>query len=461
MSRSAALFWVLIALTLGIIVWFTQPRTVLQSAAVPFLPDFSPAAVARIEIEWPSGERARLDRAPFDPYWLLVSSPKADTPSNPWPAETGRVQGLLRLLAESREGADARAMPTALFLTLHRESGSPIRLAVDPDPLGGKGRIARLGQDGRVAAVAEIDEQFVRALAWNAIDSWRSKDMLFWPTAATTEFRSIVGTSDIDVVKSNSAWVMRSPIAIKADAGAVEGSLLLLSKSGVDRFLTTGKTPDTDWSTASRVLELAARAPGGRDRPEIKQSFEIGPQLDVNSRIVRITARETGKPDALWGPAIAIVTDSTLRAIPTEPGTFVSRLALDLPPADIASVKVTFSGHEALVKRDTSGKFGESDATISELLRLICETPAAATRILDTPTAPSEDFVQVQILGPKSEALASLQLRAGSMPSRISGAPSVPVIEIVDRSVARSIPWQRPGDLLAALRALASSANQR
>lgn len=461
MSRSAALFWVLTALVLGIIVWLTQPRTVLQSASVPFLPDFSPSQVAEIEVEWPGGERARLDRAPFESCWILLSQPRAGAPLAPWPAETGRVQGLLRLLAEAREGGDARAMPTALFLTLHRESGDPIRLAVDPSPLGGTGRIARLGPDGRAATVAEIDEQFVRALAWSAIDSWRSKDLLFWPTAATTAFQSSVGTSAVDVVKSNGTWIMRSPIARRADAGAVEGALLLLSKSAVERFLPPSESVDSIWTTPSRVINVTARSPGGRDRPEIEQSFEIGPQIDANSRMIRITAREAGKPGALWGPEVAILNDATLRALPSEAGAFVSRLCLDLPPADVASAKVSFSGREVLVKRDTSGKFGAADSTIGELLRLLCETPAAETRILEAPAAPSDDFVEVQPLGPKSESLGTFQLRVGSMPSRVSGAPSVPVIEILDRSVSRSIPWQRPGDLLAALRALTSSAQAR
>ncbi|MBX3389327.1 MAG: hypothetical protein KF691_07710 [Phycisphaeraceae bacterium] len=461
MSRSAALFWVLTALVLGIIVWLTQPRPVLQSASVQLLPDFSPSQVSQIEIEWPDGERARLDRAPFDPYWILLSQPKDNARTPPWPAETGRVQGLLRLLAEAREGGDARAMPTALFLTLSRGSGSPIRLAVDPNPLGGTGSIARLGADGRVAAVAEVDEQFVRALAWSAIDSWRSKDLLFWPTAATTELRSRSGSATFDVVKAGGAWIMRDPIAIKADAAGVEGALLLLSKSAVDRFLPPNATPEDAWASPARVIHFAAKVPGTRDHLEIEQAMELGTLIDSNSRMVRITARQSGESAALWGPEIAIVNEATLRAIPTDAGMFVSRISLDLPPADIASVEIRFSGRRAVVERDSSGKFGEADPPVRELLRLLCETPSSGTRILDAPPPPSDEFVEVRVFGPKSDPLASFLLRVGSIPSRVSGAPSVPAIEIVYRAISRTVPWQRPGDFLATLRGLTSNTQQR
>ncbi|MGH7242125.1 MAG: hypothetical protein ACREJD_01755 [Phycisphaerales bacterium] len=462
MSRSAALIWVLIALILGVVVWFTQPRTVLPSAAAQFLPDFSPAQVNQIEIAWPAGEKARLTKAPLDARWILQSQPKdaptssmtSSTPgSAPWPAETGRVQGLLRLLSEAHDGGESRAMPTAIFLTLTRESGDPIRLAIDPNTLGGSGRIARLGADGRVQSVAMVNEQFVRALESTAIESWKSKDVLFWPPEATSAFDSRSSTATIELAKSGGAWIMHAPIAIKADAGTVEGSLLLLSKSSLDRFLPASTPHEDSWKEPSRVILIASRS--AANHRDIEQIIEVGPAIDAGSRMVRLSARDAAANAILWGPELAIMNNATLEAIPAAPGAFISRISLDLPAADIASLEIESGDHRALVKRTAAGNFGAGDSTIRELLRLLGEAPASQIKILESPGSATPDSVRVRAFGPKSEPLGDFVLKVGSAPSKVSGAPAVPAIEIIDRSVSRLTPWQRPADFLAAVRAIA------
>lgn len=463
MSRAAALIWVLIALILGVVVWYTTPRTVLQSTSAQFLPDFSPAQVSQIEIAWPGGESARLTKS--DSRWILRSqNTKGPAPAEPgwgtppWPAESNRVQGLLRLIAEAHEGADARAMPTAIFLTLMREGGESIRLAIDPNTLGGSGRVARLTSDGRVQSVASVDEQFVRALESSAIESWRSKDLLFWPPEATTAFDLRSGNSAIELAKSGGTWIMHAPIAIKADSATIEGSLLLLSKSGVDRFLPPSSSQEDAWKEPSRIIRLASRSNAATSRRDIEQTIEVGPAIDTTSRMVRVTARDLAANTVLIGPEVAIMNSATLESIPSTASAFISRRTLELPPADIGAVEIEASGQRTLVKRNAAGTFGAADATIRELLRLLAETPATQIRILEPATASTTDAgadpIRIRALGPKSEPLGDFTLKPASVASKVSGAPSVPAIEIVDRTVARSVPWQRPADFVATLRAL-------
>lgn len=463
MSRGAALIWILIALILGVVVWFTTPRAVLPSTSSQFLPDFSPAQVTQIDIAWPAGESARLSKS--DSRWILQAKPantsgtSTDVPASPpWPAETSRVQALLRLISEARDGADAQAMPTAIFLTLLRESGDPVRLAIDPNTLGGAGRVARLTTDGRVQSVASIDEQFVRALESNAIESWRSKDLLYWPPEATTGFDTRTGSDSIELTKAGGAWVMQAPIAIKADPATVEGSLLLLSKSGVDRFLPAQSPRDEAWKDPARTIRLASRSNANATRRDIEQTIQVGPAIDSTSRMVRITATDLAANSILWGPETAIVNSSTLEAIPSTPNAFVARRSLDLPAADIGAIEIESSGHRTIVKRTAAGTFGDTDATIRDLLRLLTETPASQIKILESasPSTPdaSADSIRIRALGPKSEPLGEFTLKAASVASKTSGAPPVPAIEITDRLVARSIPWQRPADFLASLRAI-------
>jgi hypothetical protein len=463
MSRAAALIWVLIALVLGLVVWFTTPRTVLPSASAQFLPDFSPGEVSRIEIAWPAGETARLSKS--DSRWILESrvpneatSFASASASPPWPAESSRVQALLRLVAEAQDGGDTRAMPSAIFMTFTRNSAEPIRLAIDPTTLGGRGRIARLTSDGRVQSVASVDEQFVRALDSAAIETWRSKDLLFWPAEATTALDSRISSNVIELTKSGGAWVMHAPIAIKADAGIVEGSLLLLSRSGFDRFLPANSPTEGTWKDPARVIRLASRSNAAANRRDIEQTIEVGPAIDAASRMIRITARDLAANTIIWGPEVAIMNSATLEAIPSSPSAFVSRIALDLPAADIGSIAIESAGQTATIKRTAAGTFGDADPSIRELLRLLGESPASQITILESPalqpSAPAADSVRIRALGPKSESLGEFTLKSTSVASKVSGAPSVPAIEVTDRSVARSIPWQRPADLLAALRAI-------
>ncbi|MBX3380769.1 MAG: hypothetical protein KF805_11815 [Phycisphaeraceae bacterium] len=454
MSRAAALFWVFIALILGVVVWSTQPRAVVQSAAAEFLPDFSPARTTRIEIEWPGGERARLRKSTIDSRWILELQTATDSPPA-WPAETSRVQGMLRLLAEAHEGGEARAMPEAIFLTLVPESGEPIRLAIDPSALGGTGRIARVGADGRAQAIAAIDEQFVRALQPGSLESWRSKDLLFWPPQATTALDTRQDSLSIELTKSGGAWIMRSPLQIKADNGTVEGTLLLLSKTGVDRFLPASAPHEETWKSPARVIRIAARSGGATNRSEFEQTIEVGGALDAGSRMVRISARDITTNAMLWGPQTAIMNNATIEAIPASPAAFISRLSLDLPAADIAGIEIEYAGQTSTLKRNASGTFGNNDPAVRELLRLLCEMPASQIAIQDaTESAAPSDLIRVQALGPANARIASFTLKATLMHSKISGAPPVSAIEIRDRTVARMVAWQRPSDFLATLRAM-------
>lgn len=173
--------------------------------------------------------------------------------------------------------------------------------------------------------------------------------------------------------------------------------------------------------------------------------------------MVRISARDLGSSTLLWGPQTAIMSSATLEAIPASPASFISRLSLDLPAADVAGLEIEFSGRTAQLKRNGSGTFGEFDSTVRDLLRLLCELPASQIALEEAaePARPN-DSILVRAIGPKEAPLASFSLRAVSMPSKVSGAPPVPGIEIRDRTVVRSVAWQRPSDFLATLRAIAS-----
>ncbi|MBN8597967.1 MAG: hypothetical protein J0L78_09865 [Planctomycetes bacterium] len=448
MSRAAALVWTLIALILGLVVWFTQPRTQVQSTAPEFLPDFSPAQITQLELTWPGGQSVRLSRV--DARWIFQAG--SSQGSTAWPAEPSRIQGLLRLLQEARAADGAGAMPTAIFLTLARETGAPLRLAVDPLSLGGRTSIARLGPDGRVEAVASMDEQFGRALDPLAIESWRSKDLLFWPPEATSAFASNTASATVELAKLSGAWMMNEPLRTKADAAAVEGALLLLSKSSVERFLPA--SDDQNWNEPVRILRFASRSNAPGARRDIEQTIEVGSALDAGTRLVRISARDAEAQATLFGPEVAIVSNSLLEAIPAVPDLFISKFCLDLPSADVSSIEFGSSDQNAAFRRSATGTFGPADAAIRDLLKLLAETPASQVKLIEKPADPAPGMLRVRVVGPNAAPLGEFHLKPSSVASKVSGAPAVPAIEVTSRNIVRSIPWQRPTDFLASLRSL-------
>lgn len=448
MSRAAALVWTLIALILGLVVWFTQPRTHVPSAAPEFLPDFSPAQITQLDLTWPSGQSIRIAKA--DGRWTFHAGSTRDATA--WPAEPARVQGLLRLLHEAHTAETAAAMPSATFLTLTRESGAPLRLAIHPLSLGGKVAIARLGPDGRVEAVASIDEQVGRTIDPLAIEAWRSKDLLFWTPESTSTFESHSAAAKVELAKLGGAWIMTSPLRTKADAASVEGALLLLSKSSVERFLPA--SDDQHWNEPVRILRFASRSNAPGARRDFEQTIEIGAALDAGTRLVRISAREGESRTTLFGPEVAIVSNSLLEAIPAQPDSFISRICLDLPSADVSSIEISASDQPAAFQRSATGTFGPADATIRELVRLLAESPASRVKLIEKPAEPAPGAIRVRVLGPKAEPLGEFFLMPSSVASKVAGAPAVPAIEVASRTIVRSIPWQRPTDFLAALRSL-------
>lgn len=455
MSRFAAFLWILIACLLGTVVWFTTPRERAVTAESPLLPDFSIASCERLNIAWPDGQTATIERGPWDGTWLLTTA-IGDQPAVAWPAETGRMQGLLRLISELRTAPPALStqaalpMPKAVVVTIDRQKQQPIRLAIDPNTLGGAGRVALIDESSRVRAMASASEGFVRSLDKSAVESWRQADLLPWPPESGVSLRSTSTTGETDLTRSGSSWIMQAPIATKADAGAAQGVLLLLSKTALERFLPASAGMESGFSPPARKIVIGARPSGADRNARIEQRIEVGPALDSQSRIVRVSGANEGNAQPLWGPLYGVVDSSSLAAISEDPASFVSRLSVDLTPADIS--KLEFGPDRIAIARDRNGNFGAADSTVREFLRLLCETPAAS--ILITPTADTPDNADrtaVRLFGTNDTVLKELQVKATTTASKVAGSPATPALEVTEGRIVRLIPAQRPRDILAAL----------
>ncbi|MFO0862001.1 MAG: hypothetical protein U0570_15770 [Phycisphaerales bacterium] len=452
MSRAAALIWLLIALLLAGIVWWTSPRASFESAATPLLTDFSPGNVTSVGLEWPDGQRATIERSVVQGRWILRPSPTLA-----WPIDSERMQGLLRILAEARRqtAAEARPMPSAIFLTLQAGSKAPLRVAVDPQALGGAGRVAVVGADGTASAVGSVDESFVRALDRSAIETWRSRDALFWPAEATAAVSSRSKDAYLQLAKAGGGWTIQAPLLARADTGVVQGALLYLSKASVERFLPADAVPSADWANPERRVTLAAAFRARPDAPstEVESIWEVGPAVSGQAHAVRMMARETQSGEVLWGPLVGVVDNAVLRAIPQVPESVLSRLVAEFPGADVSAVELTCPTGNFRAAREGDGGFGASDGTIRELLKVLTESPAAQTRIVPE-EEPPDDAIQCRLMGPRDQALASVRLRASVTPSKVTGAPATSAIEVRDGAIVRLIPWSRPGEFLATLKSL-------
>ncbi|MBS0191915.1 MAG: hypothetical protein U0573_13020 [Phycisphaerales bacterium] len=452
MSRAAAFFWILVALILGAVVWATSPRQHAESANGPLLPDFSPSSCESFTINWPDGQTAALTRGPLEGQWLLSS---ANGGQISWPAEPGRVQGLLRLVQELRGDSPSAArgpMPKAIVLTFSRAKGSRVQLAVDPNTLGGKGRVAVIDESSRVVAVSQSTDGFVRSLDRSAVLSWQSTDLLLWPPENCGAFRSASTAGEIDLTRGANGWIMQSPVATRADSGAIQGVLLLLSKSGVDRFLPDSGDFEAGFSPPARMITCGYRRPGTDPALRLEERIEIGPSLDSQTRVVRLSAGRDGEKKPLWGPVYGVVDSSALAALSEVPANFVARISADLAPADISEIRFAGPGDSsASLRRENSGNFAQADSTAREFLKVLCETPAASCEIRPADAPTPTDARVLQLLGPQKNVLKELLVRPGQVASKIAGSPATPALEVIDGRILRLVPTQRPRDMIAAL----------
>lgn len=340
-------------------------------------------------------------------------------------------------------------MPTAAIVQLSGKSGPLASVAIDPEFLAGRGRVALLTDAGTAASVAVISEDLGALVKPEAVREWRSKSLLPWaPDRSSAIGLTRKDGPAVQAERSGSGWVLTAPLRMRAEPAAAQGVALWLANAAVDRFLESG---GEGFDKPARTIVVATDS---LSRTRIEQRIELGTELDARSSVIRITGVDADSGRPIWGPSFAVVQTSLLAGISDEPSAYLAKVCFSFAGADVTAIR--FPGFDRVLSRGSDGGFGADDANARTLVRLLTEIPAAATTIVSGGDAPAE-HVRVQLLGLNSAVLGEAVLSYDSITSRAEGAPSVPAIRIdVDR-VRRVIPLERAREVLAAIKAIASA----
>lgn len=449
MSRASALIWVAICLVLGALVWWTTPRANVDVEGPALLSGFAAGDVRAIRITHPQGATLTLERGVIEGLWLL----RPGAAETRYVVESSRVQGFLRLLAELRSAAaaDARPMPEAIIVQLVGAGGALASVAIDPEFLAGRGRVALLSESGTAARVAVTSEDMAALVRPEAVTEWRAKTLLPWAPDRSNAIA--VGRADgagVAAERSGAGWLLTAPLKLRAESSAAQGVSLWLANAAVDRFLDDA--PGNAFTKASRTIVIASDS---LERRRIEQRIELGPELDARSSVIRITGVDADSGKAQWGPVAAVVQTSLIAGVSDDPASYLTRVCFVFGAADIAAVRFPAGGKT--ITRGGDGGFGGDDASVRALLRLLTEVPAAQVSITGTESVAADESIRVTLLGARDAGLGEATLAADTIAARTEGAPSVPAIRVTVDRVRRVIPVERAREFLASIKAIASA----
>ncbi|MBY0112267.1 MAG: DUF4340 domain-containing protein [Phycisphaerales bacterium] len=450
MSRASALIWIVICGVLGLLVWWTTPRAVEVVAGPALLEGFSAAELTSVRITSPEGETSAFERGPMEGLWLLKQG-RSEIRSV---VDASRVQGFLRLLSELRASSgpdENRSMARAFMVSLGGGNGTLATLAIDPEFLGGRGRVAKVLEDGTAVRVAVTSQDLGALVKPAALAEWKSKTALAWTPERTSSMTVSRDTHAVELQRSGTGWLMTRPLQLRADPASAQGVSLWLANVGVDRWLDDGG-PAEVFSKPGRVLVLGAET---LERKRVEQRIELGAEVDARMSLIRVTGvdAETGKP--VWGPSVGVVQTSLLTGVSDDESFYLPKVCFAFPAADVSKARIATGAGEVTLSRDAGGGFGSSEVTARGLLRLLTEVPAAIVRVMPPGSArepSSEEPVRVSLLGQGDAVLGTAELLPDVIPSRTEGSPSTPAIQITIDRVRRVIPAERPREFLAALR---------
>lgn len=449
MSRASALIWVVICVVLGALVWWTTPRASVEVEGPALLSGFAAGDVREIRITHPQGATLSLERGVTEGLWLLRSG----AGETRFVVESSRVQGFLRLLAELRSAAsaDARPMPKAIMVQLVGSGGSLASVAIDPEFLAGRGRVALLSASGTAAKVAVTSEDLAALVRPEAVTEWRAKALLPWAPDRSNAIA--IGRADgagVAVERSGAGWLLTAPLTLRAEASAAQGVPLWLANAAVDRFLEDA--PGNAFAKPSRTIVIATDS---LERRRIEQRIELGPALDARSSVIRVTGVDAESGRMLWGPVAAVVQTSLLAGVSDDPAAYLTRVCFAFGAADVSAVRFPSGG--TTITRAGDGGFGANDASVRALLRLLTEVPAAQVSIIGNESAASEESILVKLIGASDAALGEATLAVDTIAARTEGAPSVPAIRVTVDRVRRVIPVERAREFLASIKAIAAA----
>lgn len=458
MPKAAVVVALVIAFSLSVIAYVTLHRPPPAAIHSRLLSDVDPTRVDSVAVLAADGRASVFKSGREGVEWFLTSSVPADKfESEPWPANASRVRAAIRLLCELEvESPRDDVIPA---------NATSTSVALSTSELGPKGtvlvRIAEGSVAGRTNVVrtgigtASAESNFAQAFAMSDLSLWR--EPLVFSLAPQDWSRLEITGKDAAIVMSRvgRAWALQKPILAGADPAAVETSVKALSGAAIVRFVEK-PAPDVVASlenpAAIITTEFERREQIGDTvhRCAIVQELRVGPPADVGGTTFLCRAfawsrdLNTNATSTLWGPAVVVLEAAALTSLASDPASYVSRVSLRAPQADVFHVSIsdlTEPGAAPRVyARATNGWRPAGEVTIATdearnlqlLLTLLGEERAA--RVSLEPVQAWSATTRVAFKS--SEGIVVQELSLGA--SRSAGDKSVTALVTFDGTVYRA-----------------------
>jgi len=418
-ARTAAIA-VIATLALGVVTYFAlQPRSPapMPPGAASRLSTVNTATLVRVA---DGDESVTLTAAPELDTWLIQAGPAEPS----WPAETGAVQGALRLLSElSRVPAHPSRPPASTecaSVTLALPNQPDLSLLFTRQSLGGTTKAHELTADTTASLELDAPSQTAELFRPRNVLAWRRPDLLAAP-GTPTDIRIESSSATLAFKQVDGKWTLMLPVPAPVEPAAMKE--LLSATLPATRFTpSTESTPPSALNSPVATITRTTRIVNTRGDAElITTEVTIGTAADtaqetfhasaVARRTLVAVKQPSGTPSTAWGPVNAVLDGASITAIARTPEYYVSKRAVQVPAADIAGLRVLPPTHAFQLTtplgddgdsaatyvrtldgwtRDGTPLDGASASATAALLFLLSESPAARVHLtgIDHPITP-------------------------------------------------------------------------
>ncbi len=355
MPKAAVLVALVIAVSLSVIAYLTlhrPPPPVLNSR---LLSDVDPAQVDSVRVLPADGQLIEFRAGREGVEWFVTSGLPAERfETTPWPASASRVRAAIRLLCDLKVesprddaiGAEAKATSVGLSSTELGKMGTAL-VRIAEGSVAGRTNIVRTG-----IGTASAESNFAQAFAMTDLSLWR--EPLVFSLSPQDWSRVEISGKDSAIVLSRvgRAWALQKPVVSSADSVAVDKAVKALSGATMVRFVEKPepdvlKSFDNPVAIVTTEFERREQAGDKVQRRAIVQELRVGPPADVAGTTVLCRASawsrdlSTNSTTPLWGPAIVVVDASALANLASDPASYVSRVSLRAPLADVFQIAIS------------------------------------------------------------------------------------------------------------------------
>lgn len=368
MPKAAVFIALLIAGSLSVIAYFALNKPARGPLAARLLSDVDPSTVDSVVVLPADGRAITLKAGRDGAEWMLVSSKTSEKfESRPWPASASRVRAAIRLLCElsveSPRDDVISAGSKSIGVRLSSSTLGPTATAfvqIAEGSVAGRTSIVRVGV-GSVSAEASL------AQAFGMSDTSLWCEPLVFSLSAQDWSRVEISGNDSSLVLSRvgRAWAIQKPVLAGADLAAVEKTLRSLGGVQVVRFVENAEEAvvrSFEAPTAVVTTEFERREQSGEKmlRRAVVQELRVGAPADVGGTTVLCLASawsrdlDTNVRTALWGPAVVVVDAAPLAGLASDAGSYVSRVSLRAPVADVFRFSIGDASESGVKPREFS-----------------------------------------------------------------------------------------------------------